>query len=141
MLLLRPAAVATSSLSNHRARDDAVTNNCAFTSSGQRCRPESAYTSTCRAGVRLRSSEWSSIASTVASKELVYRTAIVLPAHIRRVVGHRLPTMTAARESEATSGPRALATYARVNLGRRASVARGNDVGTSYGYDAVSRVT
>ena len=39
------------------------------------------------------------------------------------------------------NGATALATYAYDNLGRRTSLARGNGVVTSYGHDAVSRLT
>lgn len=49
--------------------------------------------------------------------------------------------VTAVRENGATSGVGVLATYAYDDLGRRASIARGNGAVTSYGWDAVSRLS
>lgn len=49
--------------------------------------------------------------------------------------------VSAIRENGAVSGVGVLATYAYDNLGRRVSFTRGNGTGTSYGYDAVSRLT
>ena len=48
---------------------------------------------------------------------------------------------TRIRENGATSGAGVLATYAWDNLGRRASLTRGDGSVLSYGYDAVSRLT
>ncbi len=48
---------------------------------------------------------------------------------------------TAIRESGASSGVGVLATYVWDNLGRRASLTRGDGSVLSYGYDAVSRLT
>jgi RHS repeat-associated protein len=49
--------------------------------------------------------------------------------------------MTKIRENGAASGVGVLATYAWDNLGRRASLTRGDGSVLSYGYDAVSRLT
>ena len=48
---------------------------------------------------------------------------------------------TVIRENGATSGAGVLATYAWDNLGRRASLTRGDGSVLGYGYDAVSRLT
>jgi len=49
--------------------------------------------------------------------------------------------MLQVREKGATSGAGVLATFAYDDLGRRASVTRGNGASTSYGWDAVSRLS
>lgn len=49
--------------------------------------------------------------------------------------------MTKVRENGAGSGGGVLATYAWDNLGRRASLTRGDGSVLSYGYDSASRLT
>lgn len=49
--------------------------------------------------------------------------------------------LTGAMTTVMENGTTSLATYAYDNLGRRASIARGNGASTSYGYDGASRLT